>query len=301
MPKQNYIIFSTGRKDKNPFWMTVIDGLPYYRSNGVLSHTPNVWYPFICIAGKHTHYFDALPDYYDRAKMQGFIRRWGPQVLIKHEDDYFIRAKHKRDVILGGSHIVLKDVRIGTKKSFIISARLKSSFPLSILQEAGLTAEEVALTDVPIEFEDKPVFISKDFDKVNEWLIEQGAVLAAALLRNEKVQEFKEVVEVRYNQEPNKLTEAEVQAAWLDSQAYDESLTGRIWSFFQSTNVDLAKKHYLTMLESTDEIKYVLATRYVKEYPNTVFAIQLQKFLVEKETPMASIKSLTAALKPLTG
>lgn len=300
MPKQKYIIYSSGLDDTNPLWMTVIDGLPYYRSNGALSHTPGIWYPFICIAGNQERHFDALPDYYDTSEMQYFIHQYGPQVLIKHEESYFIRGKHKRDIIQGDEHLILSDKRIATKKSLIYSARLSSSFPKDILKAAGLTPEEIALADEPFEFEEKPDFTSGNYDTLNEWLMQHGAVLATALFQNKKVQEFNEVVEVKYSQKPKKLTEAELDEAWKNSLPSEESFASSQFSFFNNNEQNVLIEKYVAMLESTDEIRHVLAMRFIEKYPKTDFAAKLQKILLEKDAPVVPITalSLTTILSP---
>lgn len=279
MPKQEYIVFYHPHE---PLPMTVVDGVAYYRSKGTLSGTPDVWYPFFCVIGNQPLHLEAMPDCCKREQIDAFIKSWPGGTLVKYLERYFDRDHYKRDIIMTGDHAMFREGRICTKKSLMASARLNSPFPKTLLTDAGFTAEELALAAQPIELEDKPVFIFKKMGEINAWLIEHGALFATALIKNEKMTDPQDRFEVKHSQNPKVITDAELDQVWTECRSYQGSAGGMFGVVTHRAEFSEMRQCCKQMYESTDDIKYILALRYIKEHPKTYLAELLNKIIDEK-------------------
>lgn len=183
-PRQKFIRYDAVEGSRK---IAVFDEKPYYCSTGTASSWPNVWFPFLLMIGTKPLNYDALPSFLSKERIKKNPYQY-PQYLLKFEACYCI-GMAKRGVFNGvnPSTDSLAD-RLPTKETIIMSVRLSGEyFPQDKLERVDLTSEEKMLTAQPIFFEEKPVFITSTPDKVNEWLVAQGASVACALLPKLKV------------------------------------------------------------------------------------------------------------------
>lgn len=161
----------------------VIKGQPFYSSSGFNSGYPNVWFPFILIRGTQPINYSAFPSYYMMDNLEnckfthlGYIIKFETNTVVGCQEGLFKGANPDKDELAG---------RLPTKDSIILSARLSGkNFPLDRLKQVDFTLEEEELIKNPILIEEHPEFDTNNPDRINKWLIEQGASVPHAVLIN---------------------------------------------------------------------------------------------------------------------
>ncbi|KTD49105.1 hypothetical protein Lrub_1456 [Legionella rubrilucens] len=153
--------------------ITVINGQPYYQSTGINSGNKDLWYPFIMIRGTKEVNIDELPPDYSRVMFSRAMHLLEANVLVKYEACYLI--KEKNDILANELH----EGRLPTKSALIMSSRLSGGdvFESEELQAYGLTESEIIKAHTPIEFDSQALATLTDVDEVNDWLINQGAMV----------------------------------------------------------------------------------------------------------------------------
>jgi hypothetical protein len=176
MQSRNYIVFQWGEPRK----MLVFNGVPYYRSTGHNSTYANIWFPFMLMRGTRPVNINGLPSnlYKDRYENS---KETFPVYIVKLDAGYF----NPTPMLFTGVHPADEPLalRLPTKETIVTSVRLSGDyFPQDKLALVSLSAEEQKLTKEPILLAKDPIFTTSDPDKINDWLINQGATIARALL-----------------------------------------------------------------------------------------------------------------------
>ncbi len=150
--------------------MTVLDGQPYYQSTGDNSGMPGAWFPFVMLKGTKALNYAALPDNYQQGLIH-FLESAPEYYIIKLE----IR-EDKRET--GSSYLPLK-------KTLIASLRLGGcASGGEVFDQTVLDETEKRLAQDSIVLAEECIFTSEDTDRINLWLIYQGAVSARDLMRS---------------------------------------------------------------------------------------------------------------------
>ena len=189
---QEYIEY---KSETAPRKITVVDGQPYYQSTGRNSSMPGVWLPFLLLVGTKHLNFSATPSWYNSKKLSSSITKRRRSLDGGCLQDY---AQHMIKVYT--SHIEMDKFRLSDqtgderrplKSMLVTSLRLggceqdeQSGFALSLLDEA-----EMKRVNEPIVLASESVFRSGNSDKINLWLISQGAEFAIGLLLTPMQQE----------------------------------------------------------------------------------------------------------------
>lgn len=173
--------------------MIVVEGQPYYQSTGRNSGCASIWFPFIMIKGNRP--IDKLkipamykPSFYNQDKKPTYIIK-----ILRHylQTEVDILPHDKEDRIIKN--------RNPLKTTLITAARLTGPlFPESTLIKAKLNAEEIELARTPLVIEDSPIFSLQDPDKINDWLMNQGApkILSEIVVQQEEPEEEIDIVSI---------------------------------------------------------------------------------------------------------
>ena len=165
-----YVVKLPRKSHKKERKMIVVDGQPYYESTGKNSKCPSIWFPFILL--KENRPLDKSnlpvrykPDFYPRHRKSGYIIK-----VLRH----YLQEEVETLDTDGKDKIIKK--RNPLKTTLITAARLTGSlFPESTLIKAKLNEQEIKLARTPLLIEDRPVFSTQDPERINDWLMRQGA------------------------------------------------------------------------------------------------------------------------------
>lgn len=154
---------SSGEKRK----IIVVDGLAYYQSTGI-SGTKDAWFPFIMVRGTKDHNALQLDfpgcNHYPVLFRKSYMIKYRPTQEPKLKSSFY---HHNRL----------------NKHTLIIASRLNPGFySRTDLEKASLSEEEIIEANNPLPIQTNNLEVIEDPDKVNTWLIEQGAEIVAGVL-----------------------------------------------------------------------------------------------------------------------
>ena len=164
--------------------IVVINGQAFYQSTGNNSHYPGCWFPFLFIHGKTFTNLTLLPSYFDRYLAQlcfdnpphnhvGWLMKYSPDLL--HED-------YRPSSIFADDNLYSRMPHLA--ECLVPAMRLteKGKFPEFEAALSSLKPAERALVNQPLKLNEESELVTTVPDKVNEWLIEQNAIVASKVL-----------------------------------------------------------------------------------------------------------------------
>ncbi|MHB1949231.1 MAG: hypothetical protein ACYCQI_14075 [Gammaproteobacteria bacterium] len=180
MQTRDYIIYNYFGLRK----MVVIDGQPYYQSTGQSSKNKNIWFPFIILKGSQSLNYFNLPSYLEPLFIKKEADLHHSTYIVKLLQDYWSdKSQQVFFNLLPSTKNKELISRIPTKQMLITASRLSGKdFPEAFLVAAKLDEKQMALAKTPIQLTQHPVFSSSNPDKINQWLVSQGASCAKRLL-----------------------------------------------------------------------------------------------------------------------
>jgi hypothetical protein len=164
--------------------ITVVDGYPFYRSTGLNSSHEGCWLPFIMLRGTiplDSLHLEQIPKIYSpdklRTHIQEFDENFGENAqfnLIKPTVLSDNLPNSEKRIVPSDNFSEDFSQRLALKRFLIISARLnRKSYNAKQLKEADISSEEMTYIKSPIKLQSAGYF--SDVDKVNEWLVKNGA------------------------------------------------------------------------------------------------------------------------------
>ena len=159
--------------------MAVINGQPYYQSSGYSSGCKGIWFPFIMFKGTTPAQLDNLPSFLCKQELVKCSYNY-PNYIVKFAAPYFKREPS----VFPQANLKVDEfaARLPTRETLITSIRLGSVIPEKRLISANLDQKETQLSKDLITLSETPLFATQDSDKINRWLISQGAVIVSDLL-----------------------------------------------------------------------------------------------------------------------
>lgn len=189
-----YVIFCQGNERR---LFTLVNGQPYYQSLGRGLSLKDLWVPFIMLGFRpHNNVFLSTDERINALFVNLILFSLDVEKAILHFDRLTSRVREFD--VKSVNKTLAEDIpgRFVTKEHLITALRLSHAVVPSykrdeIKRVAGLNEEECLRVENPLKLADEPDLITDDPDKINLWLLQNGAHELKQLIKfNESFSEF---------------------------------------------------------------------------------------------------------------